>query len=683
MSKYKNLNLGGDNDLAFNSNYNPNSLQTPQGIADLNNYQNRVKPWNNVQQQFDKNYNTIKNYGGGITMVVNEPKLQGNPYDYAGGKISGMPNSKAMGNNLTFDDVSSVGLGLQDFDKHAEDYFNNLVEQTYMIKSGMNLMPYQDGYVDPMEGSKMLAQINKLFNDYKDNAQAAFGYATYLEEAALKGNKAPGGVSKTTGFRANEADMLIRWKNGDPNIYLVENGSRTALYDPNTEAIINLDKFGEALTKSQEYIKLIPENYQERMKFIGEGQLGTMTKEGTGLSENYLDFEYKTSKDGRKIIETTNLKFKDGGLEGAIEAAKNDPIVNEILRDNDYAESMWVDIFGRRTLYNPNDPKQQEELRGLIAKKSIHDLAASLGIGTVQGEDIELEDGTIKETTFMINPKTLQRSTSQRQPSGGGGGGPTDTYATVMNDLIEATLDVKTADDFGEAFVNTYNQLLSETNQKLILSDDGTQVILETPSKSSAADAEPNQTILGSVEDFEKMDPKDLAIFLNNKTGIIPTKEMDAYFNQFDPIYDSRFDLRLNPDMNKPFKYNDDKVVIQGKNDGFYYLKIPGAGTYKRKMKDLGMQDLIKFDTIRFNTEEGAQNFAQALNIEFGKGKKVTQKDIINFLDKYMKNPQGTKENPIPKILTTSSAKEGVYYRNPNTKQVYLFKNGKYVEIND
>ena len=51
--KYKNLNLGGDNDLAFNTNYNPNALQTPQGIYDLNKYQNKEQPWNNVQQQFD------------------------------------------------------------------------------------------------------------------------------------------------------------------------------------------------------------------------------------------------------------------------------------------------------------------------------------------------------------------------------------------------------------------------------------------------------------------------------------------------------------------------------------------------------------------------------------------------------------------------------------------------------
>lgn len=632
-NKYKNLNLGGDNDLAFNSNYNPNALQTPQGIDDLNKYQNKVQPWNNVQQQFDKNYNTIKNYGGGITMVVNEPKLQGNPYDYAGGKIGGMPNSKAMGNSLTFDDVSSIGLGLQDFDKHAEDYFNNLVEQTYMIKSGMNLMPYQDGYVDPMEGSKMLAQINKLFNDYKDNAQAAFGYATYLEEAALKGNKAPGGVSKTTGFRANEADMLIRWKNGDPGIYLVENGSRTALYDPNTEAIINLDKFGEALTKSQEYIKLIPENYQERMKFIGEGQLGTMTKEGTGLSENYLDFEYKTSKDGRKIIETTNLKFKDGGLDGAIEAAKNDPIVNEILRDNDYAESMWVDIFGRRTLYNPNDPKQQEELRGLIAKKSIHDLAASLGIGTVQGEDIELEDGNIKETTFMINPKTLSRSTSQRQPGGNKGtGGPTDTYATVMDDLVNATLDVETADDFGQAFINTYNQLLSETGQKLIMSDDGTDIILETPPKSSAVDAKPNQTTLGPVEQFEKMDPKDLAIFLNTKTGIIPKKEMDAYFPDFNRIYESRFALRLNPDMNKKFKLQaNPKYEFNKFGNNMTYLTIPGSGTYRGRNDQGQIGEIINNDTIRFTSTAKAQKFQQELSKRY-KGKQITQQDIVKLL---------------------------------------------------
>ena len=177
------------------------------------------------------------------------------------------------------------------------------------------------------------------------------------------------------------------------------------------------------------------------------------------------------------------------------------------------------------------------------------------------------------------------------------------------------------------------------------------------------------------------MDPKDLAIFFNTKTGVIPTEKMDMYFPEFNPIYNSRFELRLNPDMNKPFKYNK-AVSIEEKSDGFYYLKIPGAGTYKRKMKGLGMQDLISFGTIRFNTAEKAQEFGQALNAEFEKGKKVTQKDIINFLDKYMEYARGSKENP-KQIVKTSSAKEGVYYKNLNTNQVYLFKDGKYVEIND
>tara|TARA_Y100000004_G_C8789056_1_gene358411 strand:- start:12 stop:746 length:735 start_codon:yes stop_codon:yes gene_type:complete len=236
----------------------------------------------------------------------------------------------------------------------------------------------------------------------------------------------------------------------------------------------------------------------------------------------------------------------------------------------------------------------------------------------------------------MINPKTLSRSTSQRQPGGNKNyGGPTDTYATVMNDLINATLDVEIADDFGQAFVNTYNQLLSETNQKLILSDDGTQVILETPSKSSSATAEPNQTILGSVEDFEKMGAKDLAVFLNTKTGIIPTKEMDAYFNQFDPIYDSRFALRLNPDMNKKFKLSSvsDVSYRYSKNDNKeqVLLTIPGAGTFKGRNKQGQIGEIINNDTIRFTSASKAQAFSKKLKSKY-LGKKITQIDIINTM---------------------------------------------------
>ena len=340
------------------------------------------------------------------------------PYEYAGKNIQKGTNMSTIGEELTFDKVNQVGSIQDGFDKHAQDFFYNLVEETAKIKNGMELMPWQKGYIDPVSGAREIANVNKLFNDYKENIPIAYGYASDLKDAFEKGN-GPGGVSKINGLRVNEANMLMSWIKGDPNVYLINNDGQTALYTPKTEnnpgAMINLAAFSSAMEENGEYIYRQPEDRDEVLLGIGEFALGNNTDgSGAGLKPMFLDFEKEiiTDKMGNQttVLKNETLAFKPDTYLKAIETAKTDNAIQRRLKDYRFAASLWADLFNKKETYDPS--KHYNDLLGLTAKWGVDHQAANLGIGSIEGIYGYDAEGNYTSEGLNTDLKTIRKQSS-------------------------------------------------------------------------------------------------------------------------------------------------------------------------------------------------------------------------------------------------------------------------------
>ena len=443
---------------------------------DYSRRQKVVPNYNDIQNQFNKKEKSGVLSVGNINLYYYDET----PYEYAGKNIQKGTNMSTIGEELTFDKVNQVGSVQDGFDKHAQDFFYNLVEETAKIKNGMELMPWQKGYIDPVSGAREIANVNKLFNDYKDNIPTAYGYASDLKDAFEKGN-GPGGVSKINGLRVNEANMLMSWIKGDPNVYLINNDGQTALYTPKTEnnpgAMINLAAFSSAMEENGEYIYRQPEDRDEVLLGVGAYTLGNNTDgTGAGLKPMFLDFETDTITDkvGNKttVLKNETLGFNSPeAYDNAKLTAKGDAAIQRRLKDYRFAASLWADLFNKKENYNPE--KNYEELLKLTAKWGVDHQAANLGIGSVEGMYGYDADGEYTQEILNTNLKTIRKQTSSEfQTDNSKDSNKTITNETNFNSMANGIIDVMTSgsgaiglEEVGNSFIGDQAGLKFEAGQ--------------------------------------------------------------------------------------------------------------------------------------------------------------------------------------------------------------------------
>ena len=498
-------------------------------------------------------------------------------------QASQMPD---IGRTLTFDKVSQIGSVQEGFDKNAKEYMENLVNQTYNIKNGMQLMPWQEGYINTTEGSRAIAKINKLFDDYVNNIGQAYAYAGDLGDAYKIKEGEVGAVSLTNFDRTNEAMLLSQWKAGDPNVYLIDNDGETALYRPSLngkpEAILNLSKFGSAMEQEGDYISRIFD-YKTKLDGVGEQYVGSISEDGkTGYITSVVDYDMETAKDGKQVIKASTVKFKPGMYEKAVEAAaKGDPVIQRILDNPEHARQMWLDVFRAPVPYDAK--RDQETLRNLIARKAINDKGMANAMGRVEGSYVIDDNGqVVSYETFVDAPsaKGTKVETIKSNPSNPNGK-TIKTYDTQFEQLMDIAHNIKVSksdDEIANALETGFNQLKSGISG----TEEATLVLgVENGKDAFFFDVPANQkneakTIkLFTIEELKAMTPKRISEVINNKLLSIPKASEDLYFNNYEESYNEKYG------KNTYFKSNEDS------NDETPLMlqNVPGAETSKNKRK--------------------------------------------------------------------------------------------------
>ena len=474
-------------------------------------------------------------------------------------QASQMPD---IGRTLTFDKVSQIGSVQEGFDKNAKEYMENLVNQTYDIKNGMQLMPWQEGYINATEGSRAIAKINKLFDDYVNNIGQAYAYAGDLGDAYKIKEGEVGAVSLTNFDRTNEAMLLSQWKAGDPNVYLIDNDGETALYRPSLngkpEAILNLSKFGSAMEQEGDYISRIFD-YKTKLDGVGEQYVGSISEDGkTGYITSVVDYDMETTKDGQQVIKASTVKFKPGMYEKAVEAAaKGDPVIQRILDNPEHARQMWLDVFRAPVPYDPK--RDQETLRNLIARKAINDKGMANAMGRVEGSYVIDDNGQVVSYETFVDAAAARGTKVEKIQSNPNNNSstPTKTYNTQFDELIKAAYEIKTTENTqgeGEAPSKVMKtvDLLQAMRSDLPGMEDATftaaqkgeggpyAVYINIPANQK--NAARKIKIFGAKE-LETLSPYDISYRINTKIKSIPQTSIDTYF----PNYDVRF-KELYPD---------------------------------------------------------------------------------------------------------------------------------------
>ena len=459
-------------------------------------------------------------------------------------QASSMPD---IGRTLSFDKVSQIGSVVEGFDKNAKDYMENLVNETYDIKNGMQLMPWQQGYIDPTDGARQIAKINKLFDDYKNNIGSAYGYASDLKDAYKKKEGEVGAVSLTNLDRTNEAMLLSQWTAGDPNVYLIDNDGETALYRPSLngkpEAILNLSKFGSAMEQEGDYISRVFD-YKSKLDGVGEQYIGSIDESGKkGYIQSVVDYDLTNTPDGNQVIQASSVRFKPGMYEKSVEAAaKGDPVIQRIMDSPEQSRQMWLDVFKAPVPYDPN--RDKETLRNLIARKAINDKGIANAMGRTEGSYVIGSNGEVVSfETFVDAPSVRSTSVKDKKSPPNDPSAKTKTYDTQFEQLQTIAHDIKISennDDITKALETGFNQLKSGISgaeqAQLKSSESGFYFQIPANQKNEA-----RNELLFTFDQLKSMKPKKISEILNNKLLSIPKASEDMYFNDYDESYNKRF----------------------------------------------------------------------------------------------------------------------------------------------
>ena len=557
--------------------YQSPGQQSYDGTQIRNEYLEPVD-YSKLQNNFNKRLNRNSKVSGparslntGVgTIVTYDTAVVNN----ARNNINQASQSTDIGKTLTFDKVSQIGSVVEGFDKNARDYFDHLVNETYQIKNGMQLMPWQQGYIDPTDGARAVSKINKLFEDYKGNISQAYAYASDLQEAYKKEEGEPGAVSLTNLDRTNEAKLLSAWTAGDPNVYLIDNDGETALYRPsingNPEAILNLSKFGSAMNQEGDYISRVFD-YKTKLDGVGEQYIGSISEDGKkGYIPSVVDYEMESTKDGQQVIKASTVRFKPGMYEKSVEAAaKGDPVIQRILNNPEHARQMWLDVFKAPVPYNPK--RDKETLRNLIARKSINDKGMANAMGRVEGMFQIGENGeVISEQVFVDAPTVRSTAVTEKKKNYNPNNNPSqkpNTYDTQFEQLMEIAHDVKVAtnnDEVTNALQTGFNQLKSgiagAEQAQLKSSESGFYFEIPANQKNEA-----RNELLFTFDQLKSMTPKRISEVINNKLLSIPKASEDMYFNRYDEAYKTKYG------KNTYFKDDKDEeetpLMLQNPND--------------------------------------------------------------------------------------------------------------------
>jgi len=266
-------------------------------------------------------------------------------------------------------------IGDVNFDKNMNNYFQSQIDNYVKIKNGI-----EKGDVDPQEGAKALATINERVTKYQQAAPTVLSNAKKVSDAMKIKPGEPGAMSSLTPTAQQEILLGLAGQSSSSeqlNVNIVNtNSGGLALYNPDTDAMIDLNELINMEASGKQYFREVP-SIKEELQTASDLMLGakgarvdgTVTYDTRIENGNDITTEFMTKKQYDMVKQNIIV---GGGL-GALTKSKDMDII-------------WNDILGKDTAWDVTDDNMVLEAKTLLAEKSIKDSGINVGSYDEAGE---------------------------------------------------------------------------------------------------------------------------------------------------------------------------------------------------------------------------------------------------------------------------------------------------------
>lgn len=293
-------------------------------------------------------------------------------------------------------------IGKSGFDANINNYFQSQIDNYVQIKNGI-----ESGDVDSVTGSKALAEINQRVAKYQQAAPIVIAEAQKILEAMKKPDGTPGAMYSQV--PTDQQQMLIdlagQSKSNGSNIHIVDLPTGgLALYNPENEAMINLDELVNMEASGKEYFREVPDIKEE---------LATAAKAIIGEKGARVDgtIDIQTRNEGGRTITTESMTTDQ--YNRAVSNIMNSGGLGALINDDDM-DIIWNDVLGHDEPWNAQDENK------------------------VNRAKLELAEKAIKDSGVGIEGREIIKSNTKTSLSGSGGSSKEHDYtADVMKEALE------------------------------------------------------------------------------------------------------------------------------------------------------------------------------------------------------------------------------------------------------
>jgi hypothetical protein len=296
-------------------------------------------------------------------------------------EILQMQKDSAKAASTMYDKVGKVTGGGTTYQQEASNYWNNQINEAVKIKQGMNKLPNEEGYIDPVIGARMIANIDSSIDKYSTGVNSAAAEAVIIDDA-LKNPIGEEGSLSITNNNLPQAKLLQDWSNGVPGIGLESNDQGQTLLTRDG-VVFNIDAYVNAQDDEVDMFLKVP-SYKDQLSSTAVGLLGGA--DGENYSTEYYD--YKSEKDGTMVkgsLVPNEKAFKN--LAGKL--SNNDKTIMRMANDPIYAKVYWKDVLGQKTTWSGDD-NQKQQLRLKLAEKSIEIARERNGTQSAKFTDVKI-----------------------------------------------------------------------------------------------------------------------------------------------------------------------------------------------------------------------------------------------------------------------------------------------------
>lgn len=346
-------------------------------------------------------------------------------------EILNLQNQDAQLAGKLFDKVSQVKGGGVDFQTKQSDYWNNQINEVVKIRQGMQKLPGEEGYIDPVIGARMITNISNGIDTYTEGINEAAAEAIELKES-LRFKIGEENALSVTNMNLAEAKLLQDWVNGESDVDLMSNEAGQTILTNKAGTVFNIDEYRIAKDSDRDMFLRVPE-YKDPLTSYAKSRLGGV-EEGTMLNQDFYTYTTNESKNGTSTMVAGSLKVDEKAISSLVdEIAKNDSTIEKMANDPVYAKVYWADVLGQDTKWEGTD-EQKLEMRSLLAQKSV-DLVRKLN-GTSNTQSYTGDTKILKNTA----PRSSSTNNNTNVPQGA-----SDTTIAFLND-IQTDIDPMVSD---------------------------------------------------------------------------------------------------------------------------------------------------------------------------------------------------------------------------------------------